>query len=136
VAERDAEITQLRAEMAKTAALREQVAQLQAQVADLAARVGQNSKNSSRPPRQTGRPSQCRSRCGTRPAADQAGADVPALTAVTTTAYHARGALAIGIAGKTWALPTVGGPFRGPQFQIPMPSRNQALQIQRLAPSG
>ena len=64
-------------------------------------------------------------------------ADIPALTAVTTTAYHARGALAISIAGKTWALPPVGGPFRGPQFQIPMPSRNQALQIQRmLAPSG
>jgi hypothetical protein len=64
-------------------------------------------------------------------------ADVPALTAVTTTAYHARGALAISIVGKTWALPMVGGPFRGPQFQIPMPSRNQALQIQRmLAPSG
>jgi hypothetical protein len=64
-------------------------------------------------------------------------ADVPALTAVTTTAYHDRGALAISIAGKTWALPLVGDPFRHPQFQIFMPSRNQALQIQRmLAPSG
>jgi len=58
-------------------------------------------------------------------------ADVPALTAVTTTAYHARGALAISVAGKTWALPMVAGPFRGPQLQIPMPSRNQALQLQR-----
>ena len=64
-------------------------------------------------------------------------ADVPALTAVTTTAYHARGALAISVADKTWALPMVAGPFRGPQLQIPMPSRNQALQIQRsLAASG
>jgi hypothetical protein len=64
-------------------------------------------------------------------------ADVPALTAVTTTAYHDRGALAISIAGNTWALFMVGGPFRHPQFQIPMWSRNQALQIQRmLAPSG
>jgi hypothetical protein len=64
-------------------------------------------------------------------------ADVPALTALTTTAYHARGALAISVAGKTWALPMVAGPFRGPQLQIPMPSRSQALQLQRmLAPSG
>jgi hypothetical protein len=64
-------------------------------------------------------------------------ADVPALTAVTTTAYRARGAFAISIAGKTWALPMVYAPLRGPQFQIPMISRNQAVQIQRmLAPSG
>jgi hypothetical protein len=64
-------------------------------------------------------------------------ANVPALTAVTTTAYHARGALAISVAGKTWALPMVAGPFRGPHLQIPMPSKNQALQLQRtLASSG
>jgi len=64
-------------------------------------------------------------------------AAVPALTAVTTTAYNARAALAISIAGKTWALFVVGDPFMHPQFQIPMFSRNQALQIQRLlAPSG
>ena len=64
-------------------------------------------------------------------------ADVPALTAVTTTAYQARGAFAISIAGKTWALPMVEAPLRGRQFRIPMISRNQALQIQRmLAPSG
>jgi hypothetical protein len=64
-------------------------------------------------------------------------ADVPALTAVTTTAYHARGAFAISIAGKTWALPRVEALLRGPQLQIPMISRNQALQIQRmLVPSG
>jgi hypothetical protein len=64
-------------------------------------------------------------------------ADVPALTAVTTTAYHARGAFAISIAGKTWALPMVEAPLRGPQILIQMPSKNQALQIQRmLAPSG
>ncbi len=64
-------------------------------------------------------------------------ADVAALTAVTTTAYRARGALAISVAGKTWALPMVAGPFSGPQLQIPMPSRNQALQLQRsLASSG
>jgi hypothetical protein len=64
-------------------------------------------------------------------------ADVTALTALTTTAYHARGALAISAAGKTWALPMVAGPFGGPQLLISMPRRSQAVQLQRaLALSG
>jgi len=56
---------------------------------------------------------------------------VPALTAVTTTAYQARGSLAISVAGQTWVLPMVAGPFAGQQFQIPLP-RSQALQLHRL----
>jgi hypothetical protein len=63
-------------------------------------------------------------------------ADVPALTAVTTTAYKAHGSLAISVAGRTWALPLVAGPFTSPQFQVQLP-RNQAIQLQRLlVPSG
>lgn len=58
--------------------------------------------------------------------------EAPALTAVTTTAYNAQGALAISVAGKTWALPMVVQPFTGRQFQIPLTSRNQALQLQRM----
>jgi hypothetical protein len=63
--------------------------------------------------------------------------DAPALTAVTTTAYNAQGALAISVAGRSWALPIVARPFTGRQFQIPLSNRNQALQLQRiLAASG
>ena len=63
--------------------------------------------------------------------------DAPALTAVTTTAYNAQGALAISVAGRRWALPMVVRPFTGRQFQIPLSDRNQALQLQRiLAASG
>jgi hypothetical protein len=54
LAERDAEIARLRAQLAETAGLRELVAELQGQVADLAARVNQNSKNSSKPPSSDG----------------------------------------------------------------------------------
>jgi hypothetical protein len=60
--------------------------------------------------------------------------DVPALTAVSTTAYKARGALAISIAGRTWVLPTLGGPRASQQLGIFLP-RNQALRIQRLLAS-
>lgn len=63
--------------------------------------------------------------------------DAPALTAVTTTAYNAQGAMAISVAGRSWALPIVVQPFTGRQFQIPLSNRNQALQLQRiLAASG
>ncbi len=58
-------------------------------------------------------------------------AAVPALTAVTTTAYRAHGSLAITVAGQTWALPLVAGPFTGRQFEIALP-RSQALRLQRL----
>jgi hypothetical protein len=61
------------------------------------------------------------------PAADQA-----ALTAVTTTAANAHGYLSISIGDSTWLLPRVLQPFNGPQLMITRPSRNQALQIQRL----
>jgi transposase len=54
LAERDAEIARLGAQLAETAGLRELVAALQGQVADLAARVNQNSKNSSKPPSSDG----------------------------------------------------------------------------------
>lgn len=64
-------------------------------------------------------------------------AEAPELTAVTTTAYEAQGALGITVAGQTWAQGKVAGPFRGLQFQIFLPDRNQALQLQRtLAVSG
>jgi hypothetical protein len=64
-------------------------------------------------------------------------ADVPALTAVTTTAAHVQGPLSLSVAGRTWLLPIVVRPFTSRQLQIPMPSRNQALQLQRiLASSG
>jgi hypothetical protein len=58
-------------------------------------------------------------------------AAVPTLTAVTTTAYRAHGSLAITVAGRTWALPLVAGPFTTRDFQISLP-RSQALQLQRL----
>jgi hypothetical protein len=58
-------------------------------------------------------------------------AAVPALTAVTTTAYQAHGSLAITVGGRTWALPFVAGPFTSRNFQISLP-RSQALQLQRL----
>jgi hypothetical protein len=60
------------------------------------------------------------------PASDRA-----KLTAVTMQAYDSRGALDISVASKTWALPTVTQPFTGGQFEILLPSRNQALQLQR-----
>jgi hypothetical protein len=58
-------------------------------------------------------------------------AAVPALTAVTTAAYQAHGSLAITVAGRTWALPLVAGPFTSRYLQISLP-RSQALQLQRL----
>lgn len=61
------------------------------------------------------------------PAADRA-----ALTAVSTTAYHARGAMDITVAGKTWALPLAMAPLTGGQFEIALPSSKQALQLERI----
>ena len=47
------------------------------------------------------------------------------------------GPLAISAAGRTWVLPIVGSPFTGPQLLIPLPTKNQALQLQHiLASSG
>jgi hypothetical protein len=68
----------------------------------------------------------------TVPTADQA-----ALTAVTTTAADAHGYLSISVADRTWLLPRVLQPFTSPHFEITFPSRDQALQLQRLlVPSG
>jgi hypothetical protein len=62
--------------------------------------------------------------------------DVPALTAVTTTAAGVQGPLALSADGQTWVLPMVVGAFTSRQFLVPLPSKNQALQLQRiLAPS-
>ena len=63
--------------------------------------------------------------------------DMPALTAVTTTAADSQGYLGITVAGRTWLLPQVMQPFPSPRFQILMPGKNQVLQLQRsLASSG
>jgi hypothetical protein len=59
-------------------------------------------------------------------------ADVAAVTSVIKQAYDARGALAIMVAGKTWAAPQVDAPFSGQQLQVSLPSRNQALQLHRI----
>lgn len=59
-------------------------------------------------------------------------ADVAAVTAVIKQAYDTRGALAINVDGKTWSAPQVLQPFSGRQFQIGLPSRNQALQLYRV----
>jgi hypothetical protein len=68
----------------------------------------------------------------TVPAADQA-----ALTAVTTTAADAHGYLSISVADRTWLLTRVLRPFTSQHLEIAFPSRNQALQLQRLlVPSG
>jgi hypothetical protein len=64
------------------------------------------------------------------PAADRA-----ALLAITTKAYHSRDPLAVIVAGKTWGVPNVAGPFTD-RFEIPAQSANQALELQRtLIPS-
>jgi hypothetical protein len=62
-------------------------------------------------------------------------ADGPALTAVTTTAAAAKGPLAISVAGQTWVLPIVGDPVTGRQLMVPLLSREQALQLQRILAS-
>ncbi len=68
----------------------------------------------------------------TVPAADRA-----ELTAVATQASDYQGAVDISVAGKTWALPTTPAPITHGQLTIMLPSRNQALQLQRiLASSG
>lgn len=66
----------------------------------------------------------------TVPAADRA-----ALLAITTKAFHSKDQIATIVAGKTWGVTNVDGPFTG-RFEIPAPNANQALQLQRtLIPS-
>jgi hypothetical protein len=64
-------------------------------------------------------------------------ADRAELTAVTTLAYDAQGAVDVSVAGKTWALPMAMAPITHSQFTIMLPSKSEILQLQRiLAPSG
>ena len=70
-------------------------------------------------------------------------ADAPALTAVITAvtgpvrsqgppaASVATTALTISIAGRTWVVVGFATQFAGRQLQVALPSRNQALQLQR-----
>jgi len=57
------------------------------------------------------------------------------LTAVTTQAYNAQGAVDISVAGKTWALPMQLAPITQGAFTIMLPSKDQALQLQRVLSS-
>jgi hypothetical protein len=73
-------------------------------------------------------------------------ADVPALTAVTGTASGPQGpptasaatsALTISVGGRTWVLLGFATRFTGREFEALLPTRDQALQLQRvLAPAG
>jgi hypothetical protein len=53
---------------------------------------------------------------------------------VAATAGKVRGALAISMAGRTWVLPSLGGPWASQQIGIFLP-RNQLLQLERLLAS-
>ena len=55
-----------------------------------------------------------------------------ALKAVSTTAAHVKGTLALSVDGQTWVLPQVAAPFTGPQFPVSLPTRSQADQLQRI----
>ena len=74
-------------------------------------------------------------------------ADAPALTAFittvtgpqspqqgppTATTSAATTALTISVAGRTWVLVGFGTGFTGRQLEVALPSRNQALQLQRI----
>ena len=57
-------------------------------------------------------------------------ADRAALLAITTKAYHSHDQIATIVAGQTWGVANVDGPFAD-QFEIPARDANQALQLQR-----
>jgi hypothetical protein len=59
-------------------------------------------------------------------------ADAAALTAVTTRAYDAQGAVEVSVDGKAWALPMALAPLTHGQFAITLPSSGQALRLERL----
>jgi hypothetical protein len=59
-------------------------------------------------------------------------ADVAALTAVSTRAFDSQGALDISVAGQIWALLMAWGPLTHGQLEMNLPSKNQALELQRL----
>ena len=50
----------------------------------------------------------------------------------TATTSAATTALTISVAGRTWVLAGFGTGFTGRQLQVALPSRNQALQLQRI----
>ena len=54
------------------------------------------------------------------------------LKAISTTAYDAEGYLDVSVARKTWLIAKVLQPFTDGQFEIVVPSRNQADQLRRL----
>ena len=56
-------------------------------------------------------------------------------TAVTTQAYDSQGAVDISVAGKTWGLPVAQAPLTYGQFTVVLPSKNEALQLQRILTS-
>ncbi len=63
-------------------------------------------------------------------------ADIAVLTAVTTTAYDARGAVEISVAGRPWAIPMESAPLTGGQFTVVLPTGGQAAQLRRQLSSG
>jgi hypothetical protein len=66
-----------------------------------------------------------------------AAGNVPALTAVTTTAYDSQGYLDVSVDGRARVLARVTQSFASPHFEIPAPGKNQARQLQRiLVPAG
>src|ERR1039458_1445742 len=50
----------------------------------------------------------------------------------TATTSAATTALTISVAGRTWVLAGFGTRFTGRQLEVALPSRNQALQLQRI----
>ena len=58
-------------------------------------------------------------------------AEATELTAITTTSFHSGDPIAISVAGKTWAVPFTGQPLTQGQFEIPVQSKNEVLQLQR-----
>lgn len=59
-------------------------------------------------------------------------ADRGELTAVTSQAYNANGAVEVSVAGKVWGLPEALAPITAGQFSIMLPSRSQADQLQHI----
>jgi hypothetical protein len=59
-------------------------------------------------------------------------AEAAALTALTTKLAGPKDQIAIIIAGQTWDAPTTEAPLAGGQFVIPVRSKSQALQLQRI----
>jgi hypothetical protein len=56
----------------------------------------------------------------------------PPLTAISTKAFDSRDQLATIVAGKIWNISEVVQPFINGQFEIALPTKSQALQLQRI----